>query len=159
LMVFAAGETTEKGLATTIRNLLAHAEVRAAVAADRALLPRAIAESFRYTAPTHMVPRRTSAEVELSGGVVPAGAEVMGFLGAANRDERRFAEPDRFILARPEADPERAFTGQAAHLAFGAGRHFCLGAVLSRFEIEIAVTRLLDAFPDIELAGDEAPPD
>jgi cytochrome P450 len=159
LMVFAGGETTEKGLATTLRNLLAHPDALAAVRHDMSLLPRAIAESFRYTAPTHMVPRQTSREVEVSGGLLPAGAEVMCFLGSANRDERRFADPDRFDLYRPEADPKRAFTGAAEHLAFGGGRHFCLGAVLSRFEIEVALTRIFDALPDLRLAGDTPPPD
>jgi len=159
LMVFAAGETTEKGLATVLRNLLAHTGVLEAVRQDRSLLPRAIAESFRYTAPTHMVPRQTSIEVRVSGGVLPAGAEVMCFLGSANRDERRFADPDRFDLHRPEADPKRAFTGAAEHLAFGGGRHFCLGAVLSRFEIETAVSRILGALPDLRLANDSPPPD
>ena len=159
LMVFAAGETTEKGLATTLRNLLAHPDALAAVRADLSLLPRAIAESFRYTAPTHMVPRQTSEEVEVSGGLLPAGAGVMCFLGSANRDERRFDHPDVFDLHRPEADPKRAFTGAAEHLAFGGGRHFCLGAVLSRFEIEIALTRILHALPDLKLADDPPPPD
>jgi pulcherriminic acid synthase len=159
LMVFAGGETTEKGLATVLRNLLAHPEALAEVRADRSLLPRAIAESFRYTAPTHMVPRQTAEEVRVSGGVLPAGAEVMCFLGSANRDERRFPDPDRFDLHRPESDPKTAFTGQAAHLAFGGGRHFCLGAVLSRFEIEMAVNRILDTFPDLRFAGETPPPD
>ena len=59
----------------------------------------------------------------------------MCFLGAANRDPRRYAEPDRFDIDRAEADPERAFTPKADHLAFGGGRHFCLGAMLSKFEI------------------------
>ena len=158
LMVFAGGETTEKGLSTTLRNLLAHPDALAAVRQNRSLLPRAIAESFRFTAPAHMVPRQTREEMQVSGGTLPAGAEVMCFLGAANRDERRFADPDRFDLHRPESDPERAFTGQAAHLAFGGGRHFCLGAVLSRFEIEVAVNRILDALPDLRLA-DVPPPD
>jgi pulcherriminic acid synthase len=154
LMVFAGGETTEKGLATVLRNLLAHPEALAAVRRDRTLVPRAIAESFRYTAPTHMVPRQTNAEVRVSGGILPAGAEVLCFLGSANRDERRFADPDRFDLMRPESDPRRAFTGAAAHLAFGGGRHFCLGAVLSRFEIEVALNRIFERFPDLALAGD-----
>jgi pulcherriminic acid synthase len=157
LMVFAGGETTEKGLSTTLRNLLAHPAALAAVRHDRSLVPRAIAESFRYTAPTHMVPRQTSQEVTVSGGILPAGAEVLCFLGSANRDERRFPDPDRFDLDRPEADPKRAFAGQAPHLAFGGGRHFCLGAVLSRVEIEVTLNRLLDALPDLRLAGDPPP--
>jgi pulcherriminic acid synthase len=159
LMVFAGGETTEKGLSTTLRNLLMHPDALAAVRDERSLVPRAIAESFRLTAPTHMVPRQTREEIAVSGGTLPAGAEVMCFLASANRDERHFADPDRFDLHRPEADPDRAFTGQAAHLAFGGGRHFCLGAVLSRFEIEVAVNRILDALPDLQLAGDEPPAD
>ena len=159
LMVFAAGETTEKGLSTTLRNLLAHPAQLARVRADRSLVPRAIAESFRLTAPTHMVPRRTSAEVQVSGGILPAQAEVMCFLGAANRDERRFADPDRFDIDRPEAHPDSAFNGQAAHLAFGLGRHFCLGAMLSKFEIRIAIERLLDATRELRLAGDDVPAD
>jgi cytochrome P450 len=159
LMVFAGGETTEKGLATTLRNLLAHPDALAAVRQDRSLLPRAIAESFRYTAPTHMVPRQTSEEVAVSGGLLPAGAEVMCFLGSANRDERHFADPDCFDLHRPESDPKRAFTGGADHLAFGGGRHFCLGAVLSRFEIEVALSRMFDALPDLRLANGNIPPD
>ena len=159
LMVFAGGETTEKGLATALRNLLAHPDALTAVRQDRSLVPRAIAESFRFTAPTHMVPRQTSEEVQVSGGLLPAGAEVMCFLASANRDERRFADSDRFDLNRPEADPKRAFTGAADHLAFGGGRHFCLGAALSRFEIETALNRVLDALPDLRLAGDTPPPD
>jgi pulcherriminic acid synthase len=82
----------------------------------------------------------------------------MCFLGSANRDERRFTDPDRFDITRPEADPKRAFTGAADHLAFGGGRHFCLGAVLSRFEIEVALTRIFHALPDLALA-DGVPPD
>ncbi|MDB5818666.1 MAG: cytochrome, partial [Rhizobacter sp.] len=159
LLVFAAGETTEKGLSTTLRNLIAHPEQLQRVRDDRGLVARAIAESFRLTAPTHMVPRRTNAEVRVSGGLIPAEAEVMCFLGAANRDERRFADPDRFDIDRPEADPERAFGPRAAHLAFGHGRHFCVGAMLSRIEIETAIDKLLDAFPVLRFAADEAPTD
>lgn len=154
LMVFAAGETTEKGLSTTLRNLLARPYLLKAVRERRALLPRAIAESFRLTAPTHMVPRHTTTEVVVSGGVIPAGSEVLCFLGAANRDERRFERPDCFELDRSESDPERAFTGQAAHLAFGGGRHFCLGALLSRLEIEVALSALLDRADGLRLDGD-----
>ncbi|MBS0448760.1 MAG: cytochrome P450 [Proteobacteria bacterium] len=159
LMVFAAGETTEKGLSTTLRNLIAHPDQLARVRADRALVARAIAESFRCTAPTHMVPRRTNAEVRVSGGLLPAGAEVMCFLGAANRDDRRYADPDRYDIDRAEADPERAFGPKAAHLAFGHGRHFCVGAMLSKIEIEIAIDRLLDAWPDLRFATEAPPPD
>jgi len=159
LMVFAAGETTEKALATTLRNLIAHPDALARVRADRTVLQRAMAESLRYTAPTHMVPRRTRSEVRVSGGWLPAEAEVMCFIGAANRDERRFEHPDRFDIDRPDVDPEAAFTPKAAHLAFGHGRHFCLGALLSKLEIRIAIERLLDATRELRFAEAEPPRD
>jgi len=159
LMIFAGGETTEKTLATCLRNLVSHPEQLAAVRADRGLIERAIAESIRYTAPTHMVPRRTSARVEVSGGTIPAESEVLCFLGSANRDERQYERPDVFDIHRSEVDPARAFTGAANHLAFGAGRHFCMGAMLSKFEVQAAIEQLLDAMPDIRYADGTAPPD
>jgi pulcherriminic acid synthase len=106
-----------------------------------------------------MVPRRTDADAEVSGGTIPADAEVLCFLGSANRDERRFERPDVFDIDREEVDPARAFTGAANHLAFGAGRHFCLGATLAKFEVEGAIQQLLDAMDDIRYADGAAPPD
>lgn len=159
LLIFAGGETTEKTLATFCRNLMAHPEQLALVRQDRSLVERALAESLRYTAPTHMVPRRTNAEVRVSGGTIPAEAGVLCFLGSANRDERRFVRPEVFNIFRPEADPARAFTGGAQHLAFGAGRHFCLGAVLARFEVQIAVNELLNAMDAICFAASTPPAD
>ncbi len=159
LMIFAGGETTEKTLATCFRNLVSHPEQLAAVRADRSLVARAIAESIRYTAPTHMVPRRTSEEVTVSGGTIPAESEVLCFLGSANRDERHYERPEVFDIHRKEVDPSRAFTGAANHIAFGAGRHFCLGATLSKFEVEAAIQQLLDAMQDIRYANGDAPPD
>lgn len=159
LMIFAGGETVEKTLATFVRNLVAHPDQMQWLRADRSLMDRALAESLRYTAPTHMVPRRTRAEVSVSGGVIPRDAEVLCFLGAANRDERRFANPDRFDMFRPDQDPGRAFTGLADHMSFGTGRHFCLGAAMAKLEVEVAVNRLLDAMPGLRFADGAVPPD
>lgn len=159
LMIFAGGETTEKTLATCFRNLVSHPDQLDAVRADGSLIERAIAESIRFTAPTHMVPRQTSAEVQVSGGTIPAEAEVLCFLGSANRDERRYERPDVFDIHRTEVDPARAFTAAANHLAFGAGRHFCMGAMLSRFEVEGAIRALLDAMGEIRYADGVAPAD
>lgn len=159
LMIFAGGETTEKTLATCFRNLVSHPEQLAAVRGDRGLVERAIAESIRFTAPTHMVPRRTSEQVTVSGGTIPAESEVLCFLGSANRDERHFERPETFDIHRKEVDPARAFTGAANHLAFGAGRHFCLGATLSKFEVQAAIQQLLDAMPEVRYADGVPPPD
>jgi len=159
LMIFAGGETTEKTLATCFRNLVSHPEQLATVRADPGRIDRAIAESIRFTAPTHMVPRRTAAEVTVSGGTIPAESEVLCFLGSANRDERHYERADVFDIDRKEVDPARAFTGAANHLAFGAGRHFCLGATLSKFEVQAAIRQLLQAMEDIRYADGVAPPD
>jgi cytochrome P450 len=152
LMIFAGGETVEKTLATAIRNLVAHPDQLAALQSDWTLFDRALAESLRFTAPTHMVPRRTRSEVAVSGGTIPAEAEVICFLGSANRDERRFTAPDTFNIHRPDLDPESAFNSAARHAAFGMGRHFCLGAMMARIEVDIAVKRLIGAGNQVRFA-------
>lgn len=159
LMVFAAGETTEKALATTVRNLIAHPDQLAQVRANRGLIQNSISESLRFTAPTHMVPRKTNAAIEVSGGIIPPEAEVMCFLGAANRDERQFKEPDTFNIFRPEHDISLTSAAQGMHLAFGAGRHFCPGAMLSKLELEISLNRLLDTLENLQFAAGETPDD
>lgn len=159
LMIFAGGETVEKTLATFVRNLLAHPEQLSALQADWGLFPRALAESLRFTAPTHMVPRRTRVSAELSGGVVPADAEVICFLGSANRDNRKFTNPDSFDMFRNDLDSDTAFLSSAGHAAFGMGRHFCLGAMMARIEVEIAVKRLFTSRLRVVLADTAAPPD
>ncbi|HEX4773775.1 MAG TPA: cytochrome P450 [Bryobacteraceae bacterium] len=158
LMIFAGGETVEKTLATFLRNLVAHPDQMAALQADWTLFERALAESLRFTAPTHMIPRRTRSEVAVSGGTIPAEAEVVCFLASANRDERRFTDPDRFDIFRTDLDVESAFTTTARHAAFGMGRHFCLGAMMARIEVEIAVKRLLLASPGNICFADGVPP-
>jgi cytochrome P450 len=159
LMIFAGGETVEKTLATFVRNLVAHPAQLSALRADPGLLDRALVESLRYTAPTHMIPRKTRADLPVSGGTIPAEAEVICFLGSANRDERRFAAPDHYDMRRTDLDTERAFTTVADHAAFGMGRHFCLGAMMAKTEVEIAVNRLLDATDGLRFAGGEPPAD
>jgi cytochrome P450 len=159
LMIFAGGETVEKTLGTFVRNLVAHPEQLAALRNDWSLFDRALAESLRFTAPTHMVPRKTRTEVTVSGGTIPAESEVICFLGSANRDERRFTDPEVFNMFRDDLDPESAFNSAARHAAFGMGRHFCLGAMMARIEVEIAVKGLLDSARELRFADGAPPPD
>jgi pulcherriminic acid synthase len=159
LMIFAGGETVEKTMATFIRNLVAHPAQMAALQANWALFDQALAESLRFTAPTHMVPRRTRSDVAVSGGAIPAEAEVICFLGSANRDERRFVNPDTFDLFREDLHAESAFNSAARHTAFGMGRHFCLGAMMAKIEVEIATKRLMELSTDICFADGVPPPD
>ncbi|WP_030189705.1 cytochrome P450 [Streptomyces violaceorubidus] len=149
LLLAAGGETTDKAIAGIFANLLAHPEQLAAVREDRSLIPRAFAETLRYTPPVHMIMRQTATEVTLSGGTIPAGATVTCLIGAANRDESRYRDPDRFDIMRDDLTTTTAFSAAADHLAFALGRHFCVGALLAKAEVETGVGQLLDALPDL----------
>ncbi|MFK4799557.1 cytochrome P450 [Streptomyces sp. MPA0124] len=149
LLLAAGGETTDKAIAGIFANLLAHPEQLAAVREDRSLIPRAFAETLRYTPPVHMIMRQTATDVTLSGGTIPAGATVTCLIGAANRDESRYRDPDRFDIMRDDLTTTTAFSAAADHLAFALGRHFCVGALLAKAEVETGVGQLLDALPDL----------
>lgn len=159
LLIAGGAETTDKALALTIKNLVAHPDQLEAVRRDRSLIDRAFAETLRFSPPAHMMMRVPLEDVEMQGGTVPANAMVTGIIGAANRDERQFSRPDVFDILREDLDPERAFTGAANHVAFGLGRHFCAGAVLAKTEVQLAVNQLLDAMHEIRFADGAAPPD
>ena len=157
LLLAAGGETTDKAIAGVFRNLLANPEQLAAVRADRGLIPAAFAETLRFTPPVHMIMRQPSADVVLSGGTVQAGKTVTCLIAAANRDGDRYAEPDTFNLFRDDLTTDNAFSAAADHLAFALGRHFCVGALLAKSEIEVGVNQLLDALPDLAPADGVIP--
>lgn len=152
LLLAAGGETTDKAIAGIFANLLAHPEQLEAVRRDRSLIPKAFAETLRHTPPVHMIMRQSATEVTLSGGTIPAGATVTCLIGAANRDENRYRDPDRFDIHREDLTTGTAFSAAADHLAFALGRHFCVGALLAKAEVEIGVDQLLDAMPDVRPA-------
>jgi cytochrome P450 len=141
LLLLGGSETTTNLIGNTLRALLADEAARARVLADPALLPAVVDEALRFDAPVQVILRRTTGEVELAGQRVPAGATVLLLLGSANRDERVFPEPERFLLDRADLK----------HLAFGLGPHYCLGATLARMEAVAALTPLL-ALPSPRLA-------
>jgi cytochrome P450 len=135
LELTAAGhDTTANAIANTVEFLAADPGRQEAVRADRALLAGAVEESLRMRATSPTMFRLTTREVELGGVAIPAGAVICVNLGAAGRDPERFACPARFDPRREDAD---------AHLAFGRGRHFCLGAPLARLEARVALEVLL----------------
>ena len=111
--------------------------------ADRLLTPDRVAatveEILRFDPPLHMFTRWLYEDVELFGQPLPKGTEVAALLGSAGRDSAVFAEPDRF-------DPA---ANSAAHVAFGAGIHFCVGAPLARLELQIALPALFAARPTL----------
>ncbi|MFD8671588.1 cytochrome P450 [Streptomyces seoulensis] len=152
LLLAAGGETTDKAIASIFANLLSHPDQLAAVRADHSLIPRAFAETLRFTPPVHMIMRQSATEVQLSGGTIPAGVTVTCLIGSANRDENRYRDPDRFDIFREDLTATNAFSAAADHLAFALGRHFCVGALLAKAEVETGVAQLLDAMPDLRFA-------
>ncbi|MGC0421471.1 cytochrome P450 [Embleya sp. AB8] len=159
LLLAAGGDTTEKAIGSLFKNLLEHPEQLAAVRADRSLIPRAFAETLRYSPPVQMIMRQPAEDVELSGGVVPAGSTLTCLIGGANRDDRRYAHPDRFDIFRDDLTTKTAFSAAADHLSFALGRHFCVGALLAAAEVEVGTNQLLDAMPDLAFAPGFAPAD
>ena len=149
IVLFGGIETTEGIIANTLWALLLHPDALARARADDADLQRCVEESLRWEPAVQTCTRYTLAPVTLHGVEIPAGAVVQVMLGAMNRDPAHVADPDRF-------DPWRE---AAPHSAFGFGRHFCLGAALVRVEAEVALRRLLDAYPVLVLdpAGTSAP--
>lgn len=133
LLLLAGNETTTNLIGNAVLALLRHPEELLRVQSDLSLVPGLVEEVLRYDAPVQLLTRQSTREVQLSGISIPAGARVLALVGSANRDGRRFDDPDRFDVGRK---PEN-------HLAFGTGIHYCLGAMLARREAAIALELLL----------------
>lgn len=151
LLLVAGGETTDKAMANMMWNLLKNPEQLAMVREDRSKISHAFAETLRHSPPVQMIMRQPSEDVELSGGAVPAGATVVCLIAAANRDPSKYSNPDTFDITRPDLNFTTAFAAAANHTGFAFGRHFCVGAMLAKVEVETAANQLLDAMGDIEL--------
>ena len=134
LLLPAGMETTAQLIGNAAILLARHPEHLDAARADRAHIPRFLEEVLRYEAPVQFAFRIALADVELSGTKVPAGSLVMGLVASANRDERVFEQPDRFLPGRDKG---------SQHLTFGHGAHFCLGAQLARMEARFALEALV----------------
>lgn len=157
LLLTAGGETTDKALTLLFKNLIENPAQMAAVRKDRSLVDKAFAETLRFAPPVHMIMRQPLEDVEMSGGTIPADSTVTCLIGAANRDEQQYAKAGTFDIFRAEIDDKKAFTGAANHTAFALGRHFCVGSLLAKTEVNIATNLLLDHFSDIQFKNGEPP--
>jgi cytochrome P450 len=110
---------------------------------DPELGARGIEELLRFDSPVQYLARRTTRDVDVEGQTIPSGARVALLWGSANRDERRFSDPDRLDIARE----------RRRHLGFGEGIHFCLGAPLARLEARIAIGEFIRRFPNYAVVG------
>ena len=143
LLLLAGVHTTSSLIANALMLLEDRPEDRRALGADTARIPDAIEELLRYLAPVQSGARVTTDEVEIHGVSVPRGERVLLLWASANRDERRFPDPDVLDLGRR---PLR-------NVAFGEGIHFCLGAPLARLEARIAFEALFTRIPEYEIVG------
>ncbi len=142
LLLLAGYETTVVLLTNLFRILDEFPHIQQEVWADPALIPAVIEETLRFYAPVLFQARVTTQESIVGDTVIPAHQMVVPLLGSANRDERKFVDPDRFLLGRSNA---------TEHVAFGfRGPHFCLGAPLARLEARLALGRLIARLHDIQ---------
>lgn len=148
LLLVAGNETTTHLIGNALVALARHPGQRELVLADPDLIGAAVEETLRYDAPVQTVVRTTTTDVERYGVVIPAGVKVVLVLGAANRDERAFSDPDDFLVTRPPRS-------LAHHVAFGHGIHYCIGATLARAEAVHAVSAALTRFSRYELVHDD----
>ena len=144
MLVSAAHDTSATMLALSVFALLSERERWEALRTDPRAVSGAVDELLRYLTIVQQgaFTRTASEDVELEGIVIRAGQGVTVSLAAANRDPRRFAEPDRF----------RVYGDARRHLAFGYGRHVCLGQHLARLELEVGLTGLIRRIPSLRLA-------
>jgi cytochrome P450 len=142
----AGAETVTKLIGNAMVAFADHPEQWQILRSDRSKIPAAIEELLRYEAPSQYQVRYSMRDVTLHGSTIPAGNAVLLVTGAATRDERVFADPDRLDI-----DRERVM---GFNLALGYGIHSCLGAALARMESRIALDALLDLLPDYEFDRD-----
>ena len=148
LLLPAGIETTYRSLGNLLFALLTHPDQLDEVVRQPELRGPAIEEGLRWETPLVMLPRRSVRNARLAGIDIPAGRELNVFLGSANRDERHYAEPDRFDIHRTPAP----------HMSFGSGPHMCLGMHLARMETRVALNAILERLHDLRLDPETARP-
>jgi unspecific monooxygenase len=141
LLVTAGFETTMSLLTNAVRTLLLHPAQLELLRADPSLVAAAVDEVLRYEPPALWTSRYTTEAIEVAGAVIPGGSNVLFSSVAANRDPARYDHPDRFDISREDIRP----------VTFGGGVHSCIGAVLARAEVEIALSMLFTRAPGLRL--------
>jgi len=149
ILLFIAGhETTTNMIGNALVALHRHPEQLAHAMADDALLPAVVGECLRYDGAVQMAARSALEDLEIAGMPIARGQGIFIFLGAANRDPEKFANPDSLIIDRPDQDSRL--------LAFGGGAHYCLGARLAMVELEVALGTLFRRLPQMQLTNLDA---
>jgi cytochrome P450 len=143
--VMAGVESLSSFMSVLALNLHDYPDARRRLVADPALITPAIEESLRFNTSAQRFKRTATREVTLHGQTIRTGDKVVLAFGSANRDARKFPDPDTFDIDRRPL----------GHLGFGSGKHFCLGAQMARLVTEIAMRRFLERVPDYHLTVDK----
>jgi len=141
ILAGAGNETTNKLIGWTGKTLWEYPDQRRELAENPALIPEAVEELLRYEPPGPHMARYVMRDVELHGRTIPAGSAILFIIASANRDERKFPNPDHFDIHRD----------RAPHMSFGYGIHTCVGNVLARMEGRVVIEELLRRFPTWEV--------
>lgn len=143
-LLSAGVDTTVNGLGAALWCLARFPDQWNRLHADPSLARGAFEEAIRFESPVQTFFRTTACAVELGGVAVAEGAKILMFLAAANRDPRRWPDPDRFDITR----------NASGHVGFGAGIHMCVGQVLARLEGEVMLAALARRVRRIEITGE-----
>ena len=142
VLLEAGHEATVNALGNGMKALLAHRDQWRRLVAGEVDAATAVEELLRWDSPLQMFARWVlEPGVEIAGQPLAVGDQVAMLFGSAQRDPRRFDDPDRFDVAR----------GDPTHIGFGGGIHFCVGAPLARYELAVALDDLVANVPDVEL--------
>lgn len=144
LLLNAGHEATVNVIGNGMLALFQHPDQMMALRSDPALISSAVEEMMRYDTPLQLFRRWVLEDIHYDGFAFTQGSEVALIFGAANRDGERFPNPHQFDIAREDN----------AHISFGGGIHYCLGAPLARLELQIAIAALLRRLPNLHLEGD-----
>ncbi|MEP7349580.1 MAG: cytochrome P450 [Sphingorhabdus sp.] len=149
-LVNAGGDTTYRASSVLMTCLLNNPDQMDAVRQDRSLLPQAIDEALRWDGPVTSTLRYVAKDTEIDGVRLPKGVILNVVLGSANRDPRKFENPDTFDIFRSRS---------SQHLAFASGPHVCIGQHLARIEMIRAVEAVFDRLPNLRLDPTAPAPD
>ena len=134
----AGNETTGRLIGWLAKVLAEHPDQRRAVVEDRSLIPNVIDETLRFEPTGHATARVVTEDIEYYGTTLPAGSALLLIVASANRDPRRYEDPDRYDIRRQDVQ----------HLTFGHGVHRCLGANLAQLEGRVALEEILNRWPE-----------
>lgn len=145
MFFFGGHETTRNLIGNGMLALLQNPDQFEMLRENPSLAPSAVREFARFDSPVQLTVRNAAEDFVWHGREIKKGQSVALLIGAANRDPEKFSEPDRLDITRAQSPP----------LSFGRGAHFCIGAMLANTEAEIAFTKLLERFPNLQMLGAE----